>query len=401
MARRKQQEELDLGLDPLPGKPPELLIAASPLKELSPAQVEFNKRMKSLERARTAHEKERARLDRELQQYRAELLPLLERSSRAERDLVLAAADAHGSMKLTKRRKKWLGDLICGMVADLFGDPVGLDEEDLGKLDAVVEELGEGGLDGEMQEMEEAEFEGARGVFEGLVRELGIDLDLSGMDVTGDPAEFERELEKRFAAAEEGFRKGVGDETFGEKPKRKRKPTKAALERERKQREVEQAKERDLKTLYKQLAKVLHPDLETDPELKAHREAWMKRLTTARKEGDLREMLAIELEWLGEETGNLSKATDEKLGIYSLVLKEQAKEQREKTQWLSEEPQYQPLLRFRPAFGKMRPKSILVPSLRAEAERLEEMVAVLNEGGKPAKEMVNSWADAHARACGA
>lgn len=78
--------------------------------------------------------------------------------------------------------------------------------------------------------------------------------------------------------------------------------TKAALERERLRQETEEAKARDFKSLYKQLAKVLRPDLETDPVLKAHKEVSMKRSTTARANGDLRDMLAIEMEWLGEKS---------------------------------------------------------------------------------------------------
>ncbi len=56
-------------------------------------------------------------------------------------------------------------------------------------------------------------------------------------------------------------------------------------------------KKRNLKSLYKQLAKVLHPDLETDPESKLQKEEWMKRLTSAHALGDLRELLSIEFEW--------------------------------------------------------------------------------------------------------
>lgn len=382
-------------MEPLPAAPPELTIAVSPLKALSPAQLEFNKRMKALERARKADEKKRTKLDEELRVCREELMPLVEKVNRAELNLVSGAAEARASTKLTKRRNKWLGDLISGKAADLLGDPTGLSEADIGQLEAMIEELGTSESEKEREEMEGEEFDAARGMLEEMARSMGVDLDLNGLDVNGDPEAFERELEKRLTAAEGGFQKAI--EKDAAKPKRKRKPTKAAMERERKQQAVEEAKKRDLKTLYKQLAKVLHPDLEPDPKLKPHREVWMKRLTTARKEGDLREMLAIELEWLGEETGNLAKASDEKLEIYSMVLKEQAKEQREKTKWLEEEPQYQPLYRFRGPFGERRRPADLKAALRNEKERLEEMVGILRSGGKQTKEMLNAWADAHAR----
>ena len=42
-----------------------------------------------------------------------------------------------------------------------------------------------------------------------------------------------------------------------------------------------EAKNRDLKSLFKQLAKAFHPDLEPDPLHKQHKQIWMQRLNTA------------------------------------------------------------------------------------------------------------------------
>ena len=112
----------------------------------------------------------------------------------------------------------------------------------------------------------------------------------------------------------------------------------------------EEAKNRDLKSLFKQLAKAFHPDLEPDPLLKQHKQVWMQRLNTAYAANDLREMLQLEMEWLGEEATNLATAGDEKLQVYCMVLKEQIADLKRQTQHLPDEPQYGPLQRFRDPF---------------------------------------------------
>ncbi|MCB1133156.1 MAG: hypothetical protein KDN05_18690, partial [Verrucomicrobiae bacterium] len=56
-------------------KPQGLTISANAGKALSPAQVEFNKRMKALENARAAHERERARLDNDLRVCHSQFMP--------------------------------------------------------------------------------------------------------------------------------------------------------------------------------------------------------------------------------------------------------------------------------------------------------------------------------------
>lgn len=395
------QCELNLGEVPNRKATSGLIISRSPGKGLSAAQVEFNKQMQSLERARKAHDKEVTRLEKELRICREELMPLVERCHRADFDLVLEALAARGSIKFTKRRHQWLGDLISGKAADLLNDPSGLTDGEISRLEAIVEELGKSIADQEQEESDRAEFDVMKSLLEQMGRDMGVEIDLDGLDITGNPDDFERELEKRFANAGGAFQEAVETGTLNDGTKRrKRKPTKAAMEREKKQQAIEEAKSRDLKTLYKQLAKVLHPDLETDLERKEHRSEWMKRLTTARKEGDLREMLAIELEWLGEEAHNLATASDEKLKIYSLVLKEQAKEQREKTRHLEEDPQYQLLFRFRGPYGEPQPLIVTKRVLIDEAERLEEMIDVLRSHLEDRKQILNDWADSHARQWG-
>src|SRR6478752_2556465 len=90
----RDPNELNLGLDPLlvaSTRPKaDLTIAASSAAPLSPAQVQFNKRMKALEKARASHERERVRLDGDLRICHAQLMPLVEKLTRVELELILA-----------------------------------------------------------------------------------------------------------------------------------------------------------------------------------------------------------------------------------------------------------------------------------------------------------------------
>lgn len=401
----KKQPQFDLGITPPPsalGKL-DLSIKANSGDILTPAQVEFNKRLKALEKARKALERKRADLDKDLVTCRETLMPLVEVRNQTEYQIILLAHQSGKSLKLTKRRSAALEELICMKIEDLLGDPAGLGEEETTALESILKELepdesDDGELDEEEREAIQEEFDDMRAMVEKFARQNGLELDLEGLDPHMDPAEFEMEFQRRIAAAAEN--PGKSQNTDSAKPKRGRKPGKAALERERLRKETEEAKKRDFKTLYKQLAKVLHPDLETDPTLKQHKESWMKRLTAAHSSGDLHAMLAIEIEWLGEEAGNLKKATDEKLRVYSLVLKEQIADLKQQRIYLSHQPEYFPLRRFMLPIDDRLNARLFQLELQEEHETLSGMLATLRKGGAATRNFIHQAADQHARSYG-
>lgn len=107
-----------------------------------------------------------------------------------------------------------------------------------------------------------------------------------------------------------------------EEPAPKRKMTQAAMKRKMQE---EQTK-KSIRTLYMELAKTLHPDLEQDEGLRAIKEERMKQLTEAYRKNDLASILSMQLQWLEESMGtNLSKQPDMILKGYNKVLREQLK----------------------------------------------------------------------------
>lgn len=368
---------------------PSLIITERAGDALSLAQVEFNRLMKRLENARAKNLREQAKLDAMLVVVSKEIMPLIEKLHRANRDMVFRSAESLRFFRFSKKRKELLKDLIAGKARDLLHDPAGLDEKDLEALDAIAYELDPPPPEEELKKRDVEEFAELSDMLKAVAAQAGVELDLSGIDPEMDPADFEREMEERFRAALEGG-KGVA-------PKKARKQTKVQLEKSRKQLEQEEAKKRDIRTLYKQLAKALHPDLETDPEMKRHKGEWMKRLTAAYADYYLRELLRIEMEWLGEEASNLAAAGEEKLKVYCAVLKEQIADQKEKTDYLAEDPVYFPLRRFiHPYTGQMTRPEPVKRELKDEILRHHEMLEILacEEG----RALMEDWADAHGRA---
>jgi hypothetical protein len=364
-----------------------LIITHTTDEALTAAQIEFNRLMMRLEKARAKHLREQKELDELLVITSRVLMPLIEDLHRTDRDIVFQVSAALNEIKFNEKRRRWLKDLVSGKASDLVADPVGLSVEDLARLEAIVAELAPPYPKKKTQEATD-EFASLRNMMETIAREVGLDLNFSDLDLSLDPAEIEREMEKRLRVAVGGPGSSA--------PKLPRKQTKAQLEKARKLQEQEEAKKRDFKSLYKQLAKVLHPDLETDPQLKQHKEIWMKRLTSAYAAGDLRELLHIEMEWLGEESTNLATASEEKLRVYCAVLKQQIADLKRQTEWLLHEPQYGPLDRFiDPNFGYLANFDEVRRELLDENKRSREVSKFLVEGGLNCRQMMEEWADQH------
>ena len=360
---------------------------------LSPVQTEFNKLMKKLESARSKMAARRAKLDQQLAEINRDVMPLVEREIRANLNILRATERAIDRMKLTPKRLGALTDLMSGKAQELLDDPVGLTADEIAELEKTVDDLGPSRSRQIEDDLVSEEFDMMREVIESMARQAGVNIDLSGLDPKADPHEYERMLHERIEAAEREF------EANPPPPPRARKPTKAQLEKERRRQEAEEAKKRDLKSLFKQLAKVLHPDLETDPQAKAHKESWMKRLTTAYAASDLRDMLQIEMEWLGEEAGNLAGASDQKLKVYCAVLKEQVAEIRDQTESIFAEPQYGPIRRFvHPYMGTLPPVRMILASMLRVVEGLEEMLEILKTETPERRKFIHKMADEHARA---
>lgn len=378
-----------------------LVIQADQGGVLSPAQVAFNRLMKQLEAARTKHGREEVVLDKLLAISIREWMPMIEELNRLDRDMIFGGARALKTLKLSAKRRHWFEDLLLDKSYQLLDEPSGLSEEDVQQLEAFIDALvpkendaGGEDEDAPMSAEELEEFEILREALEQAAKSAGVDLDLSGIGPGLSQKEFQRQVHARVDEA--NARGGVGTQ-----PKRERKPTKAALEKERKRQEVEEMKNRDFKVLFKQLAKAFHPDLETDPVLKQHKEILMKRLNAAYASKDLREMLQLEMEWLGEEATHLATAGEEKLKVFCMVLKEQIDDLKRQTARLIMEPRYGSLLRFISPYQRAKPIPANVKrKLQERVEHNRHLRDTILSNTAASRKLIEKWAGGNARAHG-
>jgi hypothetical protein len=117
--------------------------------------------------------------------------------------------------------------------------------------------------------------------------------------------------------------------------------TKKQLRHEERERILEEARRKDVQHLYRQLAKVFHPDLEQDPARISQKEELMKQLTIAREQGDLMTMLQLELSWIQQEDRHPDQLTNETLKLYNITLQEQVKDLQAQIQTLFLHPRYE------------------------------------------------------------
>jgi len=155
----------------------------------------------------------------------------------------------------------------------------------------------------------------------------------------------------RKAAAEMPGEEGASDTlpikmTTLDRPSDDKRKTKKQLRKEERERLLEEVRRKNIHHLYRQLAKVFHPDLEQDPTRIQQKEELMKQLTIAREQGDLLTMLQLELNWIQEEGRHPEQLTNEKLNLYNITLKEQVEDLQEQINALFQHPRYELLQGF-------------------------------------------------------
>ena len=106
--------------------------------------------------------------------------------------------------------------------------------------------------------------------------------------------------------------------------KRKKSPKQQAAE------EQKQAEEKNItqavRTLYKDLVKALHPDLELDEAEKIRKTELLKQVTTAYEANELLTLLRLQLELNRIDQSHLENLAEDQLRYYNKLLREQARE---------------------------------------------------------------------------
>ena len=284
---------------------------------LSNLQKTFNHLKKKIRVLRNRLKETETILEQALHFFQTEVSPLKSSLLSIISDVIKILYKYHKNPKRMSRRDRInLKELIISKCYDIFKLANSINDIDLEVQDIFKD------LDGvDCRDLFSNDLEEGKVMISEIFKELNLDVNLSSLDASDDQESLVRKVLQAMFEADQRQQTETS-------PMIKSK-SKKEIQKEIKAKELEKLQHEGLGMLYKQLAKVLHPDLEQDPTIKVEKEQLMKRLTTAYKNDDLHTLLSIEMEWFNrtesdEREGKLP--SDEQLKIFNSLLKDQVKE---------------------------------------------------------------------------
>jgi len=308
-------------------------------------QKEFKRLSKKIEDLRKQKADTEVLLENQLKYYIAHIAPLEERLLKLRTACVKLTFPFFTAEKkgISKKEKPVLGELIEQALGDVFylspNDP---DKE----LKEIYEAVTGQNYDEEAKEEEEE----MREEMERMFRQMGLDVDLSAFNSELSP----EELAVKMKELQEELLKQT--EQLNEK-KTSKKKGKQQMAREALAKQKEELAKKSVSSVYKQLAKLFHPDLEKDENLKIEKEELMKQLTAAYEKEDLHTLLKLEMQWIQKEGTDFEKLGDEAIAAYNQMLKDQVDDLEMDIDSLRMHPRFAKLSRFE---GQRKGKGLAV-----------------------------------------
>jgi hypothetical protein len=284
---------------------------------LSKFQKRFNQLKKKIVNLRNRLNQTETILDKGLQFFQIEVVPVKDALRDAISDLVKVLYQCHKNPKgLSKKQKSHLKALIVINCKEVLALSSSIDEVDL-EIQEIFKEIE--GFD--CHSVHYNPLEKDKEMLTEMCKDLNLDIDLDSIDLANNQ---EAIFAKIFEAMAEARKKQEAESPEESKPESEKE-----IQKELKAKELEKIQKEGVGGLYKKLAKALHPDLEQDKDLKIEKEELMKRLTAAYQNNDLHGLLSIEVEWFNRTESDESEGklpSDEQLKIFNSLLKDQADE---------------------------------------------------------------------------
>jgi len=302
-------------------------------RPLTRAQKTFRSLLARVESLRESIDAEEQELDATLSFYATELVPRLARQTALQKELVRALAPyINKSFFPGKQQRLEFKELIRDLLDEISKTEKGLTDSDLREIYNAFHGVGYG-------KDERKAIATAKAALVKMCAEAGIEADFAEIESADTEAEFMqkaeaiiarvrkmKEAEAEAAHCAEHGRHGAEDEDI---------------------RAAEEFRKRSVANIYKQLARVLHPDFERDSERQREKGQLMQELTEAYRQNDLHTLLRLEMQWIENESGDVEHLTEEKLGVYNEVLAGQV-EGLERRLWdLVFHPRYRPIVFFK------------------------------------------------------
>ncbi len=284
-----------------------LKIVAKGPKPLSKNQQLFNKLTKRIETLESEIIAENEKLSQLLVIHSKEITPLQTKVAQLRIKLAMSLAETVPENKFTKKQVESIRDVIIDQCEGAFAyiEP-----------DPHQEEFYDNWADTPYKEEKEQQSEEAKEMFTEYISNMfGMDVDMDEFDESPEGfARFQAKMKDQFEQFQKVHQPGE------HKKSKKQQAREDALLAE------ESIKAKNIRSIYIALAKVMHPDTETDEFLKAEKEEIMKKVTAAYEQKDLPALLKLEIEWVHKTSEHLEQLTDDKLKIYISALRQQVSE---------------------------------------------------------------------------
>jgi hypothetical protein len=247
------------------------LVWQSSASGFTKAQKDFNDALNKHKMAIQRVQEIEAYIDIANEAYYQQIIPELQKQKELEKKRLemMSVIFLEDLVKLSKQQKENLRQLILETSFEKLNEDRNFYFELIKKLETTAER------NQRMVLKQKAERQ--------LKQQFGMDVDVD-------------ELNKDFFEKYHQQQAGEHTDFFSQfENQRERKKSKAQQEKEKKLAEAEKLLNTDINKLFKDLAKLIHPDREQDPTLRDKKEALMKELSNARDSMNIAEILRIKL----------------------------------------------------------------------------------------------------------
>jgi hypothetical protein len=310
----------------------DLVPAPAADRPLTRAQETFRALLARVESLRISIDTEEKELDATLSFYLEEVVPRLARQTAFQKELVRALAPyLNKTFFPHKEERVEFKEVARELLDEIANNERGLIEDDLREIYNAVHGVG-------YAQHERRTIAAVKAALARTLAEAGLDVDFSELESVASETEFMakaealiaqarrmKEAEAEAAHCAEHGRHATEDEDL---------------------RAEEEFRKRSIANIYKQLARVLHPDFERDTERQKNKVQLMQELTAAYRQNDLHTLLRLEMQWIENEGGDIDRLTEEKLGVYNAVLTDQVRGLENRLRGLMFHARYRPIMVF-------------------------------------------------------
>lgn len=303
------------------------LVHSPSKKPLSKSQQQFNRLTQQATSLKEDIDAGRKTLEELLSLYQKDVAPMLQQMADCRYKLAVAMGRATERFSFTRGQHQDISSTICHLCDEAFEE---LDPTP--EMEAFYDQWARLTF----REQQNEELYRAKQMFADMMYnryEVTIDIE----DIEDSTEGFEH-FKRRHLEQQQQARQQFWSEQ-GAKSRRQQ-----AKEQAVKAAQEQQAK--SIRSIYIALAKVLHPDGESDPLLQKQKEEVMKQVTVAYEQGDLSALLRLEMEWIQQTKEGIERYADDQIKDYIEVLRQQVSELQAQKVQLYHAHQYQPIAAF-------------------------------------------------------